>query len=179
MSLLGQEFPRHVDPHFEQWRKNQDMSDYRGLIAEIDADNKAKREAPKVAARDNTGKPKLGYFARSFPKVQEAIARVKEFGANKYDDGNWRIGGKPDAEYLDSFARHLDLWLSGEVYDQDSGCHHIGHMVWNLCALYELNYKDVPVIDEPLFRERMAFWKDKREAELGQQAVLAAEAKGK
>lgn len=115
------------------------------------------------AARFNEGKPKLSYFMRSFPKVLEAIARVKEFGANKYSDDNWRSGGKPDAEYLDSMARHLDFFLKGEVYDADSGCHHLGQAIWNLCALMELNYKDVPVIDEKVFWERIAYWKKKRE----------------
>ena len=50
------------------------------------------------AARDNSSKPKLGYFLRSFPLSLEAVARVKEFGANKYNEGNWKLGGKPDDE---------------------------------------------------------------------------------
>jgi hypothetical protein len=118
---------------------------------------------PKVAKRFNEGKPKLGYFARSFHKALEAVARVKEFGANKYEDGNWRIGGKPDEEYLDSMARHLDYFLKGEHYDQDSGCHHIGHAIWNLCALLELNYQDLPMIDEEVFWERMKYWAEKKQ----------------
>ncbi|MHA2066021.1 MAG: dATP/dGTP diphosphohydrolase domain-containing protein, partial [Candidatus Thorarchaeota archaeon] len=51
----------------------------------------------------------------------------------------------------------------GEVYDQDSGCHHIGHAIWNLCALLELNYEDTPMIDEDLFRQRMKYWADKKQ----------------
>jgi hypothetical protein len=86
-----------------------------------------------------------------------------EFGANKYTDGNWKLGGKPDEEYLDSAARHLDLFLSGEIYDQDSGCHHLGHVIWNYCALMELNYKDTSTIDKELFAERMAYWAAKKE----------------
>ena len=115
-----------------------------------------------TAKRFNEGKPKLGYFARSFHWALEAVARVKEFGANKYADGNWRLGGKPDDEYLDSAARHLDLFLGGEIYDQDSGCHHLGHAIWNYCALMELNYKDTPVIDAELFAERMAHWAEQK-----------------
>lgn len=113
---------------------------------------------PKVAKRFNTGKPMLSYFARSFPKTLEGIARVMELGACKYGDNNWRLGGKPDSEYLDSMTRHLDAFLKGETYDQDSGCHHLAHFCWNACALYELNYQDVPVIDESLFDERMKYW---------------------
>lgn len=115
-----------------------------------------------TAKRYNEGKPKLGYFARSFHWALEAIARVKEFGANKYEEGNWKAGGKPDIEYLDSAARHLDLFLRGELYDQDSGCHHLGHVIWNYCALMELNYPDVPVLDKELFAKQMAYWAAKK-----------------
>lgn len=114
------------------------------------------------ALRYNEGKPKLGYFARSFPTMLEAIARIKEFGAAKYDDGNWRKGNKPDDEYLDSMTRHLDKFLAGEEHDKDSGCHHLGHAVWNLCALLELNRAKVSAVDEGVFREQMAHWAAKR-----------------
>lgn len=116
----------------------------------------------KKALRYNNDKPKLSYFRRSFRQALHCIARIKAFGAVKYDDGNWRLGGKPDVEYLDSMDRHLDLFLNGEVYDDDSGCHHLGHAIWNLCALFELNYGDLPVIDEEKYKERMDYWKEKR-----------------
>lgn len=120
------------------------------------------------ALRFNTGKPKLSYFARSFRWMNAAVARVKEFGANKYNDGNWKLGNKPDEEYLDSCFRHLDYFFSGEFYDQDSGCSHLAHAVWNLSALAELNYGDRPIVDEELFRERMTYWaEEKRKREAG------------
>lgn len=117
----------------------------------------------KVAERFNTGKPMLSYFRRSFGKAIEAVARVKEFGANKYGDDNWRHGGKPDSEYLDSLDRHLDAFLKGQMFDTDSGCHHLGHAIWNLCALMELNYKDMGVIHEDTFYERMEYWAEQRQ----------------
>lgn len=122
----------------------------------------------KEALRYNEGKPKMSYFMRSFPKMMEAIARVKEFGANKYDDGNWRLGNKPDEEYYDSLFRHLDYHFKGELYDSDSGCLHLAHAVWNLCALLELNHKDLPTIDEEVFKERMAYWAEKKAEREGQ-----------
>jgi hypothetical protein len=114
------------------------------------------------ALRYNEGKPMLSYFMRSFPKMVEAVARVKEFGANKYDDDNWRLGNKPDKEYWDSLFRHLNYHFKGELYDDDSGCLHIAHAVWNLCALLELNHQDLPVIDEKVFTERMKYWANKK-----------------
>lgn len=120
-----------------------------------------------TALRFNEGKPLLSYLTMSFSRAVHAIARIMEFGANKYEDGNWRLGNKPDREYWDSFFRHLDYYTNGEYYDQDSGCCHIGHMIWNLCALLELNHGEKPVIDAKVFKERMEYWaeeKRKREA---------------
>lgn len=121
------------------------------------------------ALRFNEGKPKLSYFSRSFRWVTAAVARVMEFGANKYNEGNWLLGNKPDTEYLDSCFRHLDHFFAGEFYDEDSACSHIAHAVWNLCAMMELNYRDRPIIDEERFRERMGYWaEEKRKREKDQ-----------
>lgn len=117
---------------------------------------------PVESKRYNEGKPKLSYFARSFPKAMECVARVKELGAVKYDDGNWRLGNKPDAEYLDSHERHMLAFMHGQFYDEDSGCAHLGHAIWNLCALFELNYGTSPVIDQKVFSERIQYWSQKR-----------------
>lgn len=119
--------------------------------------------------RFNEGKPRLSFFIRSFRWVNHAIARVKEFGAIKYEEDNWKLGGRPDTEYWDSFFRHLDYYMFGEEYDKDSGCHHIGHMIWNLSALMELNYSDKPVIDKDLFDERCAYWREKKRVALAEQ----------
>ena len=80
----------------------------------------------------------------------------------KYADGNWRKGGKPDREYLDSMMRHLTLWIHGEVYDDDSGCSHLGHAIWNLMALHELNHPD-EIIDDQVFKRQCAHWKAEKE----------------
>jgi hypothetical protein len=120
------------------------------------------------AMRYNDGKPKLSYFMRSFPRMAEAIARVKEMGGIKYEEGNWKKGNKPDAEYWDSMFRHLNAVFTGEEYDKDSGCLHIAHAVWNMCALHELNSTSPP-IDEVVFQERALHWakvREEREAEI-------------
>jgi hypothetical protein len=112
------------------------------------------------AKRFNEGKPSLAYILQ-FVNPMKAIARIMEFGAAKYADGNWRKGGKPDREYLDSMMRHLTYWLHGEVYDDDSGCSHLGHAIWNLLALHELNHPD-EIMDDELFKERCAYWAAKK-----------------
>jgi hypothetical protein len=115
------------------------------------------------ALRFNEGKPGLAYILQ-FVNPMKAIARIMEFGAAKYDDGNWRKGGKPDKEYLDSMMRHLTYWLHGEVYDDDSGCSHLGHAIWNLLALHELNHPD-EIMDDEVFKKQCAHWKAKKEKE--------------
>lgn len=114
------------------------------------------------ALRYNEDKPELSYLPRSFPKMVEAVARVMQFGAAKYEDGNWQKGGKPDKEYWDSLFRHLSYVWQGQDYDEDSACLHLGHAVWNLCALLELNYPDLPATDGR-FKERCDFWRAKKE----------------
>jgi len=107
------------------------------------------------AKRDNSNKPQLSRFFREFPLCNETLARVMAFGAAKYNEGNWKLGGKPDAEYLDSGMRHLNQFLNGETHDQDSACHHLGHAIWNFCALLEINYAgDAPTADN--YNERLA-----------------------
>jgi hypothetical protein len=113
------------------------------------------------AKRFNEGKPSLSYILQ-FVKPIEALARIMELGAIKYDDGNWRKGGKPDSEYLNSMMRHLTEWIHGDVYDKDSGCSHLGHAIWNMLALHELNHPD-EIMDDELFKERCAYWKAKKE----------------
>lgn len=93
------------------------------------------------AKRDNKTKPKMGFFFRSFPRTTELLGRVMHYGECKYGLNNWDKGGKPDEEYLDCSARHLAKYLREDLssYDSESKCHHLGHAIWNLCALYELN----------------------------------------
>jgi hypothetical protein len=114
------------------------------------------------ALRFNSDKPMMSYFMRSFPKMAEAVARVKEMGAIKYNDGNWRLGNKPDDEYWNSMFRHLDYIFGGEFYDSDTGCLHIAHAVWNLCALLELNYPDLPARDDAIWAERAKHWAEEK-----------------
>ena len=124
------------------------------------------------ALRFNTDKPMMSYFMRSFPKMAEAVARVKEMGAIKYNDGNWRLGNKPDKEYWDSMFRHLTYIFGGKDYDKDTGCLHIAHAVWNLCALLELNYPDLPARDDAIWADRAIHWAEEKRKREEQDTVV-------
>ncbi len=99
------------------------------------------------ALRYNQGKPDLSYTL-DLPAALGALARVFEQGAIKYEDGNWKLGGKPDREYLASALRHLAKHKGGELYDPETGCLHAAHALWNIAVLLELNVTaDVPALD--------------------------------
>jgi hypothetical protein len=110
----------------------------------------------------NTGKAQLD-FILDFPIAMEAFCRVKELGMAKYDRDNWKLGGKPDAEYLAACLRHMMAHASGELYASDSGCLHLAHAMWNLAALIELNVKETH--DAELFTAMVAHWKRFKEAD--------------
>ena len=103
------------------------------------------------AMRDNQGKPQLRYWAQ-FPRSAEALSRVMEYGATKYEEGNWAKGGKPDSEYLDAAMRHITKMMryyhtndESDLYDEESGCHHLGHILFNLGCLVDVNNKSLPI----------------------------------
>lgn len=62
------------------------------------------------------------------------IARVFGFGASKYEDHNWRLGyewGKS----LASLQRHIDEFVEGNSYDDESGLPHLAHAGFHILAL--------------------------------------------
>jgi len=74
-----------------------------------------------------------------------------EYGATKYAKGNYAMGGKPDDEYLDAFSRHYMQMMryyhthnEDDLYDDESGCLHLGHMLFNLLAWMEFNHPTLP-----------------------------------
>jgi len=129
-------------------------------------ESKKLNQPKETAARYSDGKPPMHYML-FFPRVFELLARVFEGGEHKYDYGNWSKGGRPDKEYLDSTMRHLTKRFGKQViFDKDSKTNHIGHAIWNLMVLFELN--DHPIIEsEEAFAEALAAMdeiKRKREA---------------
>jgi hypothetical protein len=62
------------------------------------------------------------------------IARVYAFGAEKYDDDNWRKGYEWSLSY-DALQRHITEFWMGEQIDEQSGLHHLAHAAFHLNAL--------------------------------------------
>jgi DNA-binding NtrC family response regulator len=58
------------------------------------------------------------------------LIRVREFGAIKYPDPeSWKKVATID--YFDAIHRHLAAWQSGEKCADDSGLHHMAHVMCN------------------------------------------------
>jgi hypothetical protein len=96
--------------------------------------------------RYNEGKPELSHVLE-FPTMLEEWARVCAVGARKYERGNWKLGGRPREEFLDSAMRHLLAMANGEEFYREHDengeeinvvISHAAAVVWNLAALVEL-----------------------------------------
>ena len=81
--------------------------------------------------RENTGKLKWSLMSW---KALAPMVRVLMFGANKYDDHNWKKGLKY-TEILESTQRHMNSFIEGEDDDSESKLSHVGHILCNAMFL--------------------------------------------
>ena len=81
--------------------------------------------------RYNTGKLKWGLVSW---KALAPMVRALMFGAEKYDDHNWKKGLKY-TEVTESLQRHLNAFIEGEENDPESKLSHVGHILCNAMFL--------------------------------------------
>jgi hypothetical protein len=67
-------------------------------------------------------------------EMLEELARVMDYGDNKYAPGNWKKGANW-LDFLGSALRHIFKWRQGEDVDPESGCLHLAHAICNLTFL--------------------------------------------
>lgn len=67
-----------------------------------------------------------------------SVVDVLGFGAMKYSPGNWRNVDDARERYFNASQRHLWAWFGGEVYDAESGLHHLAHAACSVLFLLEL-----------------------------------------
>lgn len=85
----------------------------------------------KKGLRFNNGK--LRWSLVDFESLEDMV-KVLEFGAEKYDDHNWKKGLQT-TEVSESLMRHLFAYLNGEDKDPESGLSHLGHVMCNAMFL--------------------------------------------
>lgn len=71
----------------------------------------------------DSGKPPLHLV--SWPAIWE-IAKVLEFGAQKYNAWDWQKGIN-HSRTLSAALRHLTAYVTGETYDDETGINHLAH----------------------------------------------------
>lgn len=64
------------------------------------------------------------------------LGKVYEFGAQKYEDHNWRKGYRWSLS-IAAMLRHVWAWIGGETNDPESGCNHLAHAAWHCMTLIE------------------------------------------
>lgn len=78
-------------------------------------------------------KPKMHLLP---PKAITEVSKVLTFGADKYDEENWRRLDNLQARYSSSALRHIFAHLDGEQLDPESGVSHIAHAI--CCLMFKL-----------------------------------------
>ena len=74
------------------------------------------------------------------------VAEVFGRGAAKYADRNWEKGYKWGLSVA-ALQRHLALRLGGEVYDNETGCRHLGQVVWHALVLLTFELRSLGTDD--------------------------------
>lgn len=96
---------------------------------------------------DRYNQGKLRWSMLDFEALEDVV-RVLEFGASKYERGNWRLGLK-HTEIIDSLMRHLHEIMIGNDTDNETGLPHIAHIMCNAMFLsYMMKHK--PEFDDRL-----------------------------
>jgi len=109
------------------------------------ADGVVEEVPEEHAKRYNKGKPRLGLIP---PQIIEGLGYVLAFGAEKYDENNWKKG-LTDEECLSSCLRHIMHFQKGENYDKESNIHHLAHAACNLAfMLYFHEQSGMPLVRE-------------------------------
>lgn len=85
------------------------------------------------------------------PLLETAI--VLTFGSIKYGDRNWEEG-MSWSRLIGSITRHLEAFKAGEIYDPESGRHHLAHAICGCMFLIEYNRT------HPEFDDRVKFLKE-------------------
>lgn len=81
--------------------------------------------------KNDTNKPNVSLVD---PQWILEIAKVLDFGANKYSPHNWRQGLEWSRLYS-AIQRHLLAFLNGEILDPESNLPHLHHAACGLMML--------------------------------------------
>lgn len=101
--------------------------------------------APGGAMKDTAGKMRLDLIN---PVALAEIARVRAFGAAKYEDWDW-TKGRNWSDYYGAVFRHMLAWYAGEDNDPESGLPHLAHAATTLTFLLEFAHTGAGIDNRP------------------------------
>jgi hypothetical protein len=102
-----------------------------------------KQLAAEPAKHFDAGKARVDLLP---PEAMIEVARVLQFGGQKYGDRNW-MGGMSWSRLYGSTLRHLFRWWMGEDDDDESGISHLAHAA--CCIFFLLYYRQhKPQLDD-------------------------------
>ena len=89
----------------------------------------------------DTGKVRMSLLPSG---VLSIVLEVLELGAKKYAPDNWKHVENARTRYYDALHRHVEAWWNGEMFDKESGKHHLAHAI--CCCMFaiwqDLNKKE-------------------------------------
>ena len=97
------------------------------------------------APKADDGKPRLDLVA---PDLLDALGRVLEFGARKYDAWSWMRGKAWSRDYA-AVLRHLNAWWGGEDFDPESALPQLWHAATDLMFLVASQKRGLGTDDRP------------------------------
>lgn len=151
----------HLD-HEKLWEA-QTLEEFKRVVAERYLNNWVTYEGPNTKMQANTAEIKITPPAGTKydtdkvpldlldPQALEGLAKVLQFGANKYAAHNWR-GGIAYSRLTAAMLRHMFKILEGEYIDPESGLPHIDHA--GCCWMFLSNMmKTRPDLNDLFYKE--------------------------
>lgn len=83
------------------------------------------------------------------PKALLEVSKVLTFGAQKYDEQNWKKLENLQNRYTGASLRHIFASMDGEEFDPETGYYHEAHAI--CCLLFKLEAK----LEERYQKERL------------------------
>lgn len=137
--LAAQHYDRTDSLSEAEWRS---MKDKNGCVVQMqhspEADPTGRAPGTPGAKLDAGKAPMLRGCVEYFPLALEQVAKVSQFGANKYTWKGWETVPDGINRYGDALVRHL----AKEEHDPDSGLLHAAHAAWNALARLELMLRE-------------------------------------
>ena len=81
----------------------------------------------------DNGKPRVGEMLQDFAEPLLEVTKAWEYGANKYEERNWRKVDNGETRYTNALLRHL-IEEETNPCDEESRLLHAAHVAWNALA---------------------------------------------